>query len=161
MMCMHVEAAKDRKEFNGVQQPTNPVSPQPPVMSAAQLVNLTFQQRPTPQGAKKFLQFVDSNTTTEQGYCHDCPACKAPHYIRTQRSENRPDAPCWDFNHDFQRPTFHPSILCYWTTKDDKGKDVRKTECHYFIVDGEIRFCGDNPHAFNGKTVPLPEYDDR
>jgi hypothetical protein len=29
--------------------------------------------------------------------------------------------------------------------------------CHYFIVDGRIRYCGDCQHELAGQTVDLPD----
>jgi hypothetical protein len=86
------------------------------------------------------------------GYHHWCPACDEPHGIATA-TRNRCGA-IWSFNGDLEKPTFAPSIRCF--TTDAKG--VQHTLCHYFIKNGMIEFCGDNPHAFNNKTVPLPDY---
>jgi hypothetical protein len=45
-------------------------------------------------------------------------------------------------------------VRCF--TTDDDGRQI--TLCHYFITDGQIVFCSDNPHELNGQTVPLPEF---
>lgn len=71
-------------------------------------------------------------------FFHWCPACELLHPL--------PDS--WTFNGDVARPTFAPSF------KQTLG-DGRV--CHYFIVDGEIRYCGDCSHGLAGTTVTLPE----
>jgi Family of unknown function (DUF6527) len=85
------------------------------------------------------------------GYYHYCPACHEPHGIAVKQ-RNRSGAR-WSFNGDMERPTFAPSIKCFTIVE---GK--QHTLCHYFIRDGMIEFCNDNPHALNGQTVPLPDY---
>jgi hypothetical protein len=86
------------------------------------------------------------------GYHHWCPACDQPHGIATAE-RNRYGA-IWSFNGDLERPTFHPSIRCFMTDEDGR----QETLCHYFIKNGMIEFCGDNPHALNGRTVPLCDW---
>lgn len=87
---------------------------------------------------------------------HWCPGCKEPHSIRVEG-----EGPKWEFNGNFDRPTFKPSVLNF-TTYDDEGEPLpagqRRTLCHYFITDGKIQFCGDSPHALSGQTVDLPDW---
>lgn len=40
-----------------------------------------------------------------------CPGCKSAHRFTTQN----PDGPTWDFDGNMERPTFSPSLLCYYT----------------------------------------------
>jgi len=87
------------------------------------------------------------------GYHHWCPACGQAHGIATIK--RTPSSPVWSFNGDLERPTFHPSVRCFHTDRDT-GK--QETLCHYFVTDGQIVFCADNPHELNGQTVPLPEF---
>lgn len=87
------------------------------------------------------------------GYHHWCPACDEPHGIATAK-RNRLGA-IWSFNGNLDCPTFHPSIRCFTT---EHGKQI--TLCHYFITNGQIVFCNDNPHALNGQTVELPDWPD-
>jgi len=95
-------------------------------------------------------------TDVVAGYHHWCPACDEPHGIAvTQR--NRSGA-VWTFNGNFDKPTFRPSVRCF-ATDPDTGQ--QETLCHYFITNGEIVYCNDNPHDFNGRTVPLPEWPER
>ena len=97
------------------------------------------------------------SSTTERGVTcyHYCPACKQLHGIRTEGP-----IPLWTWNGDFEKPTFQPSVRNF-TTYDDEGEPLPKgqdrTLCHYYVKNGNIEYCGDNPHALNEQTVPLPE----
>ena len=84
------------------------------------------------------------------GYYHWCPACNEAHGISIKAGQR----PRWMFNGNLDKPTFTPSVRCF--TTEENG--TQRTICHYFITNGEIVFCGDNPHALNGKTVALPDY---
>lgn len=75
---------------------------------------------------------------------HWCPGCKREHAVHAER---------WNWNEDTERPTLSPSVLHF--TSSNKGK--RHTLCHYFIKDGQIQFCGDCPHEFASRTVPLEQ----
>lgn len=91
-------------------------------------------------------------TDVVAGYHHWCPACNEPHGIAVTH-RNRYGA-VWTFNGNLDSPTFAPSVRCF--TTEENGQ--QRTLCHYFIKNGMIEFCGDNPHALNGQTVPLPDY---
>lgn len=91
---------------------------------------------------------------TVVGYHHWCPACDEPHGIAVG-TPNRSGA-VWTFDGNLESPTFAPSVRCF--AVDDDGK--RETLCHYFIRNGMVEFCSDNPHALSGQTVELPEYPD-
>lgn len=97
-----------------------------------------------------------------KGLIHWCPGCKEPHAIWYERPPG--DArPTWQWNGDRDVPTFSPSILIsIMDDEDDHGnplpQPVVKTTCHYFIVHGQINFCGDSAHALAGQTVPLPDW---
>jgi hypothetical protein len=68
----------------------------------------------------------------------------------------------WSFNGDVNKPTFSPSIHIKTGRyadpdfDDSEEPDLSKI-CHYFLQDGELRYCGDSTHALAGKNVPLPE----
>lgn len=100
------------------------------------------------------------------GYLHWCPGCKAPHGIYVEQPSPSTGAR-WTFDGNLELPSFGPSILCF-TTDGDWGPDGkwvegpnRRTLCHYFIIGGQIQFCGDSPHQLSGQTVPLPDYPER
>lgn len=84
----------------------------------------------------------------DEGYIHYCPGCAAMpgrgsvHVIYTEnkRSAN------WAFNDNMEAPTFSPSVR----VSGNSG-----TECHYFIKDGKIEYCGDSVHALAGQTIPM------
>ena len=66
-----------------------------------------------------------------------CPACNETHSFELSEWG-------WDFNGDFDKPTFSPSL--------------RYPDCHLFVKDGMIEFCNDCHHALNGLTVPVPTW---
>lgn len=94
-----------------------------------------------------------------------CPGCGNSHYLNIEPSNGRP---CWGFNHNFEAPTFTPSVLVR-TGKYVEGEkykerlpredweDYEKTStlCHSFITDGMIQFLTDSTHELAGQTVPL------
>lgn len=90
---------------------------------------------------------------------HWCPACGEVHGYRIAG----PDGPIWTFNGDYDKPTFSPSMRIFVLEhEDDHGRAlapaVQRTLCHYFLTDGELRYCGDSPHAFAGQNVALPDW---
>lgn len=99
----------------------------------------------------------------ETGYAFWCPACRQPHRVTLVSPIDK--RPTWKFNGSLEKPTFTPSWLQY-TPKGKWGEDGiwretgRTTNCHLHVTNGSISFCGDCPHEFKGKTVPLPEWPD-
>lgn len=76
-------------------------------------------------------------------YVHWCPGCNSRHMIPVVADpEYKPN---WTFNNNVESPSFQPSIHFV-------GR------CHYFIVNGQIQFCGDSRHALAGQTVLLPDF---
>lgn len=88
-----------------------------------------------------------------------CPACNQVHAVNIDGD----NAPRWTWNGSADRPTINPSVLNF-TTHDQDGEvlppGTRRTLCHHFVRDGQIDYCSDNPHALNGKSVPLPPLPD-
>jgi hypothetical protein len=97
-----------------------------------------------------------------------CPGCEEHH-----GPDNK-----WQFNGDFEKPKFSPSILVRGTKMTDKGLadyeewsnagypdrngqsfDNVPTVCHSFVTDGKIQFLGDCTHSLAGQTVDLPDFD--
>lgn len=108
-----------------------------------------------------------SNGELEQGYSFYCPACHDRHWLRTvapqlTKRNDGSDWPTWVFNGSHDCPSFRPSLLYYvipghyegdtWVTTGPK-----KIQCHSQIIDGQIKFFEDNPHALSGQTVDLPD----
>jgi hypothetical protein len=89
------------------------------------------------------------------GYVHWCPACQCAHIFKTVEDGKRPR---WTFDGNLYRPTFSPSMRIYVPAHrhGDGTETPEQTICHYFVRDGYIEFCGDSPHEFAGKKVPLP-----
>ena len=80
----------------------------------------------------------------------------------------------WQFNGDFERPTFSPSLLirsghyahespsgkCWCTYNAEHPDDPAPfscSVCHSFITNGQIQFLSDCTHALAGQTVELPD----
>lgn len=102
--------------------------------------------------------------TLEGGYAFWCPGCKDYHQVIG-----------WQFNGDFDKPTFSPSVLvrsghylpehkgpeCWCTSNAAKHADWEPgfecEHCHSFVENGMIRFLDDCSHALKGQTVPLPD----
>lgn len=88
------------------------------------------------------------------GYIFWCPACKEAHsYFTADSEKGHLYKSQWTFNGDVEKPTFTPSLLLY----DIPAPGQRTTLCHLFVTDGQIIYCGDCPHEYAGKTIPLPE----
>jgi len=99
----------------------------------------------------------------ESGYTWYCPGCQEPHVVYDS----------WNFNGNFESPTWQPSILvtgkkCIydangkWTGEWERNPDgtAKDMRCHTFITDGMIQFLPDCTHALAGQTVPLPPLPD-
>lgn len=71
-----------------------------------------------------------------------CPACKTSHAFDKR----------WQFNGNFDKPTFTPSMNCFWTNPDTK-QDVDR--CHSFLTDGVWRFLSDCMHAMKDQQHPV------
>lgn len=77
-----------------------------------------------------------------------CPGCGEWHFLARRPSKS---GPSWDFNEDYEKPTFSPSILML---SSHKGQKVC---CHSYVTDGKIRFLDDCTHGLVGQTVELPD----
>lgn len=76
-----------------------------------------------------------------------CPGCKYHHVIPVP-----PHDKAWDFNFDFDKPTFRPSIL----VNRDSLNPARPV-CHSFVTDSVIAFLPDCTHALAGTEQALDE----
>lgn len=89
-----------------------------------------------------------------------CPGCNRMHEISDKDGG-------WQFNGDFENPTFSPSVLVkgtHWIT--DEGIEIvrnggeverRKFICHSFVKNGHIQYLNDSTHDLAGQTIELPE----
>jgi hypothetical protein len=99
-----------------------------------------------------------------------CPGCKEYHGVAIE-GEKRPK---WDFNGDFEKPTFRPSILvksghyvdgynnnrCWCTYNEenpDKPAPFKCGLCHSFVTDGKIQYLSDCTHDLAGQTIELED----
>lgn len=95
----------------------------------------------------------------------NCPGCGCHHVIFTK--EPAINGAKWNFNDDFEKPTFSPSLLirtghfatgekmedCGWCKESENICGI----CHSFIRDGRIQFLDDCTHKLKGQTVELPD----
>jgi len=84
------------------------------------------------------------------GYAIFCPACGHGHTFRIA-SDQWYAGQVWQFNGDFEKPTFTPSLV----NKSTYGEDHQPRRCHLIITDGKITYCDDCTHAMAGKTIDL------
>lgn len=99
------------------------------------------------------LKAVHHGETNELlGYAHWCAGCKEAHIFYTERRTNNPNAACWTFNGDMEKPTFGPSMRLF---KHSPREGVpERTLCHYFLVDGFIDYLPDSSdHDLRGKVL--------
>lgn len=76
-----------------------------------------------------------------------CDGCEGMHILKVSGK-----GCTWEFNNDFERPTFKPSVLV------NKGQsDVYAPVCHSFITNGTIQYLNDCTHPLAGQTVELPD----
>lgn len=77
-----------------------------------------------------------------------CPGCK--HLQRITK--------IWEFNGDFEQPTFSPSIKT-WTNSYNRDGSIKGVDfvCHSFVTDGKIQFLSDCTHELKNQTVDLPD----
>lgn len=61
----------------------------------------------------------------------------------------------WEFNGDFNDPTFTPSMLARHPSPNGGYDHV----CHSFVRNGKIEFLSDCTHELAGQTIELPELD--
>ena len=107
----------------------------------------------------KLRRYLDSQNRPI-GWSHYCPACRSAHIFNVEQP-TRPfpeygikGGHRWTFNGNQGRPTFTPSMHIQSYPK----KGQARTSCHYHLRDGVLDYCGDSPHAFSGKRVPLPDF---
>ena len=88
-----------------------------------------------------------------------CPACGFEHNFNVDMNGHgkwNADSPVWEFNGDYDKPTFSPSM----------GANVGKHQehhpvCHSYLTDGIWLFQGDSTHGMANQCVPMipPEAD--
>ena len=83
-----------------------------------------------------------------EGVAIYCPACNTHHLFVKGR---------WNFNGDYEKPTFSPSMLVKGGPCNKDGSD---RICHSFVKDGKIQYLSDCTHKYVGKTIDLPGVED-
>lgn len=78
-----------------------------------------------------------------------CPGCERTHPYTIGPQLNGYGSARWQFNGDFEKPTFTPSLL--WNPDHPKGR------CHLHLTDGIIQFCNDCYHSMNGRKIDCPD----
>lgn len=58
----------------------------------------------------------------------------------------------WNFNGDYERPTFRPSMIMKYPVENPEIGNVRE---HFFVTDGKIQYLQDCNHEMRGKTVEM------
>lgn len=86
-----------------------------------------------------------------------CPGCSNAHCFDGR----------WQFNGNFEKPTFTPSYLTTsrWpvgaTNKNPAPKGYsgpyEERRCHSYVTDGQIQFLADSTHKLAGQTVEMPD----
>lgn len=66
----------------------------------------------------------------------------------------------WDFNGDFEKPVFTPSLNTWW---GGGNTQIPLHRCHSYIgcngaAPGQIKYLDDCTHALKGQTVDLPDF---
>ena len=83
-----------------------------------------------------------------------CPACDVEHNFRVNQvfwdSASSTDKDAWEFNGDYEKPTFSPSMLA---NKDNWYPDLPL--CHSFVKNGQWEFLADSTHDLAGQTVQM------
>lgn len=69
-----------------------------------------------------------------------CEGCKHLHSV---------DADRWSWNKNEENPTLKPSVLHSFPNGD---------RCHYFMMNGKMRFLNDCTHECLGKVVQMRNY---
>ncbi len=101
------------------------------------------------QEADQYPKVVGSNSlypiVSDHGiiiaYGFWCPGCNSHHAFLLPR---------WDFNENFDSPTFSPSLSI-----DASKHDFEMRRCHLYLRDGVLEFLPDCTHHLAGKKVAL------
>lgn len=81
----------------------------------------------------------------EGGYNAYCPGCETYHLFDGR----------WQFNGDFNKPTFTPSLVVNESESTLLSTGVQDGRCHSFVTDGVWRFLVDSTHELRGRKVEM------
>ena len=84
-----------------------------------------------------------------------CPACGYEHSFRVNAEYwAREGKEVWEFNGDYDRPTFYPSMgVKTGLRPGEDGQGVYY--CHSFLTDGQWHYLDDCKHDMAGQVVPM------
>lgn len=107
----------------------------------------------------------------EGQYGFFCPGCKHLHIYFVNSPHWTKDSQGWTFNGDMSNPTFSPSLLTTWgknadpnwqEPEEDPVGECREKgwsgQCHLFVTNGQIQYCGDSTHELSGQTIEVPDH---
>lgn len=110
--------------------------------------------------AKGVLRIIEGGA-----YGFWCPGCNEMHVLHG-----------WQFNEDFDKPTFSPSVLvrsghyassfkpgdsCWCTYKQehpDEDVKYKCQRCHSFVREGRVEYLTDSTHELSGQSVELKPF---
>jgi hypothetical protein len=94
---------------------------------------------------------LDKNSVPNGVYSYwfYCSGCKCSHPFTVGPQLPNYGKARWQFNGDFEKPTFTPSLLC--------NPDHAPSRCHLFLTDGKIIYLSDCFHELAGKTIDCPD----
>lgn len=72
-----------------------------------------------------------------------CPGCKHDHVFFSDG---------WDFNYNYDKPTFNPSLLNIGPNGSSR--------CHLYVNNGQIYYQDDCDHEMKGLIIPMKDLDD-
>lgn len=104
------------------------------------------------QISKIFAIDEDDNRVEPLAVWFRCPGCKHPHKVGIREGTNVGHV--WDFNWDYEKPSFNPSYL----STHPRTKPIPNYVCHLFIRDGKIEFLTDCSHDLAGQTIDIPDW---
>lgn len=82
-----------------------------------------------------------------------CPGCKSPHMVTVYlEGQPKPLPVAWTWNGNHESPTFGPSV--------NVNPNYPKKQCHFFVVNGQIRYQMDCWHDLRGTIADLPDWMD-
>ena len=89
-----------------------------------------------------------------------CPGCGCGHVFQCGDGFAHPQR--WEFDGNYDNPSFSPSLRMFTRVTREEGDRLvdtgeQQTTCHLHVQAGELRYCGDCPHAMNGKTIPMQD----
>jgi hypothetical protein len=97
------------------------------------------------------MKFGKFRTLEDGKLAFYCKGCECYHWVRIDKNEN----PHWEFNGNYDKPTFNPSILVTIGHYPQPNGI-----CHSFITDGKIQYLSDCTHQYAGQTIELEDEED-